>query len=155
MSFVSVVLVVVTITPLLVHIISSLLMWLLVVLAFINNLLLATVTLMWILLQILFTWLQSIFYMALSPFITLLTIVWTDIKIPFVKLGAFLYKLGSALLSIMQLTLHIVYYGLVMWISCYCVILIYRFLQRHDSTIQGEFYFRPSSHNPNFGGGSQ
>ena len=66
-----------------------------------------------------------------------------------------IYKLGSALLGIRQLILHIVYYGLVLWISCYCIILIYRFLQRCDFTIQGKFYFGPSPRNPNFGGGSQ
>ena len=155
MSFISFVLAIVAITPLLVHIISSLFMWLLAVLSFINNLLLATVTLMWILLQILLTWLQSIFYVALSLFNTLLTLVWSGLKIPFVKLVTFLYKLGSALLGITQLTLCIVYYGLVLWISCYCIILIYRFLQRCDFAIQGEFYFGPSPLNPNFGGGSQ
>ena len=155
MSFISVVLAIVTITPLSVHIISSLFTWLLAVLSFINNLVLATVTLVWILLQILFTWLQSIFYAALSPFNTLLTLVWSGLKVPFVKLVTFLYKLGSALLGITQLTLQIVYYSLVLWISCYCIILIYRFLQRCDFAIQGEFYFGPSPHNPNFDGGSQ
>ena len=130
MSFISVVLSVVTITPLLVHIVSMLYTWLLATLSFINNLLLATIMLMWILLQILFMWLQTIFYMALSPFSTLLTLVWTGIKILFVKFGTFLYKLGSALLSITQLHLCIVYYGLVLWISCYCIILVYRFLRR-------------------------
>ena len=155
MSFISVVLAIVTITLLLVHIILSLFTWLLAVLSFINNLLLATVTLMWILLQILFTWLESIFYVSLSLFNTLLTLIWSGLKIPFDKLVTFLYKLGSALLGITQLTLCIVYYGLVLWISCCCVILIYRFLQKHDFTIQGEFYFGPSPHNPNFGGGSQ
>ena len=155
MSFISVVLAIVTITPLLVHIISPLFTWLLAVLSFINNLLLATVTLMSILLQILFTWLQSIFSVALSPFNTLLTLVWSGLKIPFVKLVTFLYKLGFALLGITQLTLCIVYYGLVLWISCYCIILIHRILQRCDFTIQGEFYFGPLPHNPNFGRGSQ
>ena len=155
MLFISVVLAIVTITPLLVHIISSLFTWLLAVLSLINNLLLATVTLMCILLRILFTWLQSIFYAALSPFNTLLTLVWSGLKIPFVKLATFLYKLSSALLCIKQLTLCIVYYGLVLWISCYCILLIYRFLQRCDFAIKGELYFRPSPHNRNFGGGSQ
>ena len=130
MSFSSLGLAVVTITPLIVYIVSMLYMWLLAILSFINNLSLATFTLMWILLQSLFTWLQTLFYVALSPFNTLVTLFWTGIKIPFVKFGTFLYKLGSALLGIMQLTLHIVYYGLVLWISCFCVILIYRFLQR-------------------------
>ena len=128
MSFLSIVLAVVTITPLIVHIVSMLYVWLLAILSFISNLLLATFTLMWILLQILFVWLHTIFYTALSPFNALVTLVWTGIKIPFVKLGTVLYKLGSALLGIMQLTLHIVYYRLVLWISCYCVILIYIFL---------------------------
>ena len=155
MSFISVVLAIVTITPLLVHIISSLFTWLLAVLSFINNLLLATVTPLWILLQILFTWLQSIFYAALSPLNTLLILVWSGLEIPFVKLVTFLYKLGSVLFGIIQLTLCIVYYGLVLLISCHCIILIYRFLQRCDFAIQREFYFRPSPCNPNFGGGSQ
>ena len=146
---------VVAITPLVVHIISALYMWFLAILSFINNLLLGTFTLMWVLLQILFTWLQTLFYMVLSPFNTIVTLVWTCIKMPFVKLGTILYKLGSALLGITQLTVHIVYYSLVLWISCYFIILIYRFLQGRDFTIQGEFYFRPSPHNPNFGGGSQ
>ena len=155
MLFYSLVLSVVIITPLIVHIVSVLYTWLLAILSFINNLLLGTFTLMWILLQILFTWLQTLFYTALSPFNTLVTLVWTCIIIPFVKFGTFLYKLGSALLSITQLTLCIVFFRLVLWISCYCVILIYRFLQRRDFAIQGEFYFGPSPHNPNFGGGSQ
>ena len=114
MSFFSLVLAVVAITPLIVHIVSMLYTWLLATLSFINNLLLATFMLMWILLQILFTWLQTVLYMALSPFNTLVTLVWTGIKIPFVKFGTFLYKLGSALLSITQLTLCIVYYGLLL-----------------------------------------
>ena len=130
MSFLSLVLAVVAITPLIVHIVSTLYTWLLGILSFINNLLLlATFTIMWILLQILFMWLQTIFYAALSPFNTVVTLVWTGIKIPIVKFGTFLYEVGSALLGITQLTLCIVYYGLVLWRSCYCVILIYRFLQ--------------------------
>ena len=108
------------------HIVSILFMWLSAILSFINNFLLATFTLMWILLQILFTWLQSIFYVALSPFNTVVTLVWMGIKISFVKLGTFLYKLGSALLGITQLTLCIVYYGLVLWIR----------LQLHHINIQ-------------------
>ena len=155
MLFFSLVLAVVTITPLVVHIASTLYMWLLAILSFINNLLLATFMLMWILLQILFTWLQTLFYTALSSFNTVVILVWTGIKIPFVKFGTFLYKVGSALLGITQLTLHVVYYGLVLWISCYYVILIYRFLQQQDFAIQGDFYFRPSPHYPNFGGGFQ
>ena len=155
MLFISIALAIVAITPLLVHIILSLFTWLLAVFSFINNLVLGTVTLMWILLQILFTWLQSIFYAALSPFNTLLTLFWSGFKVQFVKMATFLCKLGSALLGITQLTLRIVYYGLVLWRSCYCIILIHRFLQRRDFTIQGEFYFRPSPCNPSFGGGSQ
>ena len=82
-----------------------------------------------ILLQLLFVRLQTLFYTILALFNTAVALVWTGIKIPFVKLGTFLYKLGPALLGITQLTLHIVYCSLVLWISCYCVILIYRFLQ--------------------------
>ena len=147
MSFFSLVLAVAAITPLVVHIVPILYMWLLAILSFINNLLLAAFTLMMMLLQIVFMWLQTLFYTALSPFNAVVILVWTGIKIPFVKFGTFLYKVGSALLDIPQLTLCIVYYGLVLWISYYCVILIYRFFQWQDFAIQGEFYFRPSPHN--------
>ena len=142
---------IIPITLLVVHIISTLYMWLLAFSTFCNKLLLAIFTLIWVLLQVLFMWLQTLFYTCLLLFNTLLTLVWTAIKIQFVK---FLYKLGSAILGITQFSLCIVYYGLVLWISCYCVILIYRFLQRRDFTIQGEFYFGPSPCNANFGGES-
>ena len=155
MLVISVVLVEVAIAPLLVYIVSTLYTWCFAILSFINYLLLATLTLMWILLQVVFTWLQSTFYTILAPFNTIVNLFWSGFKFPFIKLGTFLCKLGSALLTLRQVPLQIVYHGLVLWISCYCVILIYRYLQRHNFAIQGEFYFGPSPCNPNFGGGSQ
>ena len=155
MSILSVAITVGAITPLLIHIVSILYMWCLAILLFFNNLLLTSFTLMWILLHLVFTWLQMVLYSILYPFNALVTLFWNGVKFPFIKLGTFLYKLGTALLSLTQLTLWIVYYGLVLWISCYCMILIYRFLQWRDFAIQGEFYFRPSPHNPNLGGASQ
>ena len=44
----------------------------------------------------------------------MVTLVWAGIKVPFVKLGTFLYKLGSTLLGITQLTLLIVNYSIIL-----------------------------------------
>ena len=86
-------------------------MWLLAILSFINNLLIATFTLMWF---HLFMWLQTLFYTILALCNTMVTLVWAGIKVPFVKLGTFLYKLGSTLLGITQLTLLIVNYSIIL-----------------------------------------
>ena len=114
MSILAIAVTVVAITPILIHIVSTLYMWCLAILLFINNLLLTSFTLMWILLHLVFTWLQMVLYHVLSPFNALVTLFWNGVKFPFLKLGTFLYKLGTALLSLTQLTLQIVYYGLVL-----------------------------------------
>ena len=44
-----------------------------------------------------------------------------------------------------------IYYTVVLWLFCYVIILLYRFVQRRDYAVQGEFYFGTSPRNSHFG----
>ena len=57
--------------------------------------------------------------------------------------------------NVLTLALHLVYYTKAFWLFCYIIILLYRFVQRHDFTIQGKFYFGPSPRHNLFGGQGQ
>ena len=68
MSVISMVVTVVAITPLITYTLVTLWAWFLAILSFINNLLLSIFTLMWILIQVLSTWIHTTVFAFLSPF---------------------------------------------------------------------------------------
>ena len=69
--------------------------------------------------------------------------------------GTTLYQFFSLGFNLLTLALCLVYYTIALWIFCYVIILLYRFVQRHDFAIQGEFYFSPSLRCNHFGSQGQ
>ena len=69
--------------------------------------------------------------------------------------GTTLYQFFSLGFIVLTLALHLVYYTIDLWLFCYVIILLCRFMQRHDFTIQGEFYFGPAPRHNHFGGQGQ
>ena len=69
--------------------------------------------------------------------------------------GTTLYQFFSLGFNVLTLALCLVYYTVALWLFCYVIILLYRFVQRRDFAIQGEFYFSPSQRSSYFGGQGQ
>ena len=65
--------------------------------------------------------------------------------------GTTLYQFFSLGFNVLTLTLHLVYYTVALWLFCYVIILLHRFVQRRDFTVQGKFYFSPSTRCSHFG----
>ena len=74
---------------------------------------------------------------------------------PFMAAGPFLGRLGTIILTVLQLSLRVLYYIVVLWLLVYMLNLLYHFVQCRDFTLQGEFYFGPSPHQDHFGQGQQ
>ena len=65
--------------------------------------------------------------------------------------GTPLYQFFSSGFNVLTLALCMVYYTIALWLFCYIIILLYRFIQRCDFTVKGEFYFGPSPRCNHFG----
>ena len=65
--------------------------------------------------------------------------------------GTTLYQFFSLGFNVLTLALCLVYYTVALWLFCYVIILLYRFVQRCDFAIQGKFYFSPSPRCNHFG----
>ena len=74
---------------------------------------------------------------------------------PFTSAATFLARLATLTLTVLHLVLRTIYYIVVLWLLIYLLNLLYRFIQRRDFTIQGEFYFGPSPRANHFGQGQQ
>ena len=74
---------------------------------------------------------------------------------PFAAAGAFLGRLGTITLTVLQLSLRALYYIVVLWLLVYMLNLLYCFIQCRDFALQVEFYFGPSPHQDHFGQGQQ
>ena len=74
---------------------------------------------------------------------------------PIQAAGTTLYQFFSLGFNVLTLALCLVYYTVVLCLFCYVIILLYRFVQRHDFAVQGEFYFGPSPRHNHFGGQGQ
>ena len=51
--------------------------------------------------------------------------------------GSTLYQFFNLGFNALTLALHLVYYTVALWLFCYVIILLYRFVQRCDFTMQG------------------
>ena len=70
-----------------------------------------------------------------------------------IKAGeATLYQFFSLGFNVLTLALCLVYYTVALWLFCYVIILLYRFVQRCDFAIQGKFYFGSSPRQSHFRG---
>ena len=68
----------------------------------------------------------------------------------FTATGAFLSRLGTFILTVLQLSLRGLYYIIILWLLVYMLNLLYHFVQHRDFALQGEFYFGPSPHHDHF-----
>ena len=60
---------------------------------------------------------------------------------PFMAAGAFLSRLGTIILTVLQLPLQGLYYIVVPWLLVYMLNLLYHFIQYRDFTLQGQILF--------------
>ena len=129
----------------------TLISWTLKVLTFTFNILLGTAVLMWFtiytILVFFYNCMDNVLY-AIGATANEALVLFSK---PFTAAGAFLGRLGTIILTVLQLSLRELYHIVVLWLLVYMLNLLYHIIQHRDFTLQGEFYFGPSPRQDHFG----
>ena len=129
--------------------------WLVKTLTFIFHILLGLVVLIWFAVYTVLAIFYNCIYNILYGFRATANKALVLFCKPFVAAGAFLGRLGTIILTVLQLSLRALYYIVVLWLLVYVLNLLYHFVQHRYFSLQGEFYFGPSPHCDHFGQGQQ
>ena len=111
--------------------------------------------LMWWVITTLFSLIYNCVYTTFTGVGSLANNIVLTVYHPLQAGGTTLYQFFSLGFNVLTLALHLVYYTIALWLFCYVIILLHRFIQRHDFAIQGGFYFGPSPRCNHFGGQGQ
>ena len=133
----------------------TLISWTFKVLTFTFKVLLGTAVLMWFTIYTVLVFFYNCIYNMLFAIGTTTNEALVLFCKPFVAAGAFLSRLGTIILTVLQLSLRELYYIVVLWLFMYMLNLLYHFIQHRDFALQGKFYFGPSPHQHHFGQGQQ
>ena len=133
----------------------TLILWTFKVLTFTFNILLGTAVLMWFTIYTILVFFYNCIYNELYAIGATANEALVLFCKPFTAAGIFLGRLGTIILTVLQLSLRGLYYIVVLWLLVYMLNLLYHFIQCRDFTLQGEFYFGPSPHQDHFGQGQQ
>ena len=115
------------------------------VLTFILNLILGLAVFMWLTIYTVLLFFYNCIYSVLYAIGAIANEALVQFSRPFAAIGAFLGRLGTITLMVLQLSLQALYYIVVLWLLVYMLNLLYRFVQCRDFALQSEFYFGPSA----------
>ena len=110
------------------------------------------VILMWWAITTLFSLIYNCVYTLFTGVDSLANNIVLTVYHPIQAEGTTLYHFFSLGFNVLTLALCLVYYTVALWLFCYVIILLYKFVQRRDFTIHGEFYFGPFPRHNHFGG---
>ena len=133
----------------------TLVSWTFKILTFIFNVLLGEAVLMWFAVYTVLVFFNNCAYSVLYAIGATANEALVLFCKPFVAAGVFLSRLGTIILTVLQLPLRGLYYIVVLWLLVYMLNLLYHFVQHRDFTLQGKFYFGPTPHHDHFGQGKQ
>ena len=121
------------------------------VLTFILNLIFGLAVLMWFTIYTILLFFYNCIYSVLYAIVAIANEALVQFCRLFAAIGAFLGRLGTITLTVLQLSLQALYYIVVLWLLVYMLNLLYHFVEHRDFALQGQFYFGPSPHQDNFG----
>ena len=114
------------------------------VLTFILNLVLGLTVLTWFTIYTVLLFFYNCIYLVLYAIGATASEALVQFCRLFAALDAFLGRLGTITLTVLQLSLWALYYIVVLWLLVYMLTLLYHLVQCRDFALQGEFYFGPS-----------
>ena len=114
------------------------------VITFVLNLVLGLAVLIWFTVYIVLLFFCNCIYSVLYAIEAMANEALVQFYRPFAALEAFLGRLETITLTVLQLSLRTLYYIVVFWLLVYILNLLYHFVQHRDFVLQGKFYSGPS-----------
>ena len=118
--------------------------WLVKALTFIFHILLGLAVLIWFTVYTILAFFYNCIYNILYIFGARVNEALVLFCKPFAAAGAFLGRLGTIILTVLQLSLRALYHIVVLWLLVYMLNFIYHFVQHRDFTLHREFFLVPA-----------